>query len=158
VSVQSDEEADGIVFGMRHRGYAPVDVIVHSDTGRVAMVRMALPREAATGPDLDLLFATTGIEPEIVGAAKPVAVVPGAVMPTAARGHLIAAKLVSYDEQRRPQDRVDILALLKKATPADVTLARKAVKLITKRGYNRGRDLAVDLEKFVEILKKLRAT
>jgi hypothetical protein len=37
-------------------------------------------------------------------------------------------------------------------------LARKAVKLIKQRGYNRGRDLAGDLEKFVDVVKKLRAT
>jgi len=107
---------------------------------------------------LDLTFEMSGIEREVVAAATQAEVEPGTSLPVAHRGHLIALKVLAYDEKKRPHDRVDIHALLKKATAADVTLARKAVKLITQRGYNRGRDLAGDLEQFVEVVKKLRTT
>jgi hypothetical protein len=52
----------------------------------------------------------------------------------------MALKLLAHSESR-PQDLADLHALAAVATPEDWTVARDAARLITERGYNRGRDL-----------------
>jgi hypothetical protein len=156
VAVADDAEADAVVFSLGALGYRPDGVFEQEVTGRIALVRLVGP--APERLRLDLTFEMSGIEREVVDAATSAEVEPWNRVPVAQRGHLVALKVLAFDEDKRPQDRVDILALLKKSTPDDVDLARKAVKLITKRGYNRGRDLAGDLERFIAIVKRLRAT
>jgi len=94
---------------------------------------------------VDLLFASSGIEPEIAGAATRLEIVPGLVLPVALTGHMMALKLLAHSESR-PQDLADLHALAAVATPEDWTVARDAARLITERGYNRGRDLLTALE------------
>jgi predicted nucleotidyltransferase len=94
---------------------------------------------------VDLLFASSGIEREIVDAAERIEVVPGLRLPVAGVGHLIALKLLARDDDTRPQDSADLRALVGVANEADVLLAREAVDLIGARGYARGRDLEADL-------------
>ncbi len=99
---------------------------------------------------VDLLFASSGIEPEIVGAAETVEVLAGVSVPVATVGHLIALKLLARDDRARPQDHVGLLALMRIARPADLTEARRAVALIRERGSHRGRDLAADLDRLLK--------
>ena len=54
-------------------------------------------------------------------------------------------QVLARDEDR-PQDSVDLKALLEVATPEDIRLAREAIALIMARGYNRGRELDTDLQ------------
>jgi len=42
---------------------------------------------------------------------------------------------------------VDIVALLREASPADIEEARQTAALITQRGFARGRDLLASLER-----------
>ncbi|TLG16529.1 hypothetical protein FEK35_04620 [Nocardia cyriacigeorgica] len=91
---------------------------------------------------VDLLFASSGIEPEIVGAAEQLEIFPGLIMPVARTGHLIALKLLARDDERRPQDSADLRSLAEVATASDLTDAAEAIRLITARGFNRDRDLA----------------
>ena len=56
-------------------------------------------------------------------------------------GHLIALKLLSRDDTRRPQDVADLRVLLELSSEDDLELARSAVELICARGYHRGRSL-----------------
>jgi hypothetical protein len=95
---------------------------------------------------VDLLFASSGIEPEITRAAEVTEVVPGLSLPIATTGHLIALKLLARDDQARPQDLADLRALRAVATAADLDAARAAVGLITARGFDRGRDLTAALK------------
>lgn len=60
-------------------------------------------------------------------------------------GHLIAVKLLARDDDRRPQDLMDLRSLLGVATDEDLVLARQAVRLILDRGFHRGRDLEAGL-------------
>ena len=60
-------------------------------------------------------------------------------------GHLIALKVLSRDDIARPQDLVDLRALLGVASPDELRLASDSVGLIKARGYHRGRDLAEEL-------------
>nr|WP_239003792.1 hypothetical protein [Nocardia panacis] len=91
---------------------------------------------------VDLLFASSGIEPEIVRAAESLEIFPGLVLPVARTGHLIALKLLARDDESRPQDSADLRNLAAVATTRDMVDAAEAVRLIAERGFNRDRDLA----------------
>jgi hypothetical protein len=71
---------------------------------------------------------------------------PGLTVKVARIEHLVALKVLSRDDARRPQDLVDLPALLRLATPAEVARSREALGLITMRGYHRGRRLLPQLE------------
>ncbi len=141
VSVEGDPAAEDLVRGFIDVGYS-VSALVESDVeGRLAIAQL----EHDDGLLLDLLFASSGIEAEVVADAEEVEVLPGLVLPVASVGHLIALKLLSVDDRTRPQDRVDLAALRRAADDADLRLAAEAVDQIANRGYARGRDLESDL-------------
>lgn len=66
-------------------------------------------------------------------------------MCVARTGHLIALKVLSRDDVSRPQDLVDLRALLRVASPAELARARDSLALIGARGYHRGRDLLSEM-------------
>jgi len=78
---------------------------------------------------------------EIVIAAEPIEVFPGVIVPVACVGHLAALKVLSQDDQTRPQDTIDLRSLAKVADDAEVARAREAAAIIEQRGFARGRDL-----------------
>jgi len=144
VAVSDDTHAERVTFSLIQDGYTLLASIEHERTGRLATVRMS-----ATDDDrstvIDLLFASTGIEPEIAGAAETLDVLPGVQIPVARVGHLIASKLLARDDDRRPSDRADLLALGHVAADHDWIDASEAVSMITDRGYHRDRDLSAAL-------------
>ena len=111
----------------------------------MATVRLALADDAG-GPVMDLLFASSGIEQEVVAAADLIELMPGLRLKVARVAHLIALKVLSRDDVERPQDLIDLRALLRTATHVDVAGAREALSLITTRGFHRGRELVAQLE------------
>lgn len=115
---------------------------------RLATVRL-VPHRSAAGVVIDVLFASSGIEPEIALHAELLEVLPGLTVPVARTGDLIALKLLARDDERRPQDAADLRALHEVATEADLAIAAEAVALIGQRGYDRGRDLTAALAAFV---------
>jgi len=145
VSVADDAEAEALVRDHRTRGHEVVALVEREGTDRLATARLVPPGEDETGVVLDLLFASSGVEPEIVAAADRIAVIAGLDLPVAQTGHLIATKLLAEDEGR-PADRADLAALIAVAGPAELDRARTAVRLISDRGFDRGRDLAGALE------------
>jgi predicted nucleotidyltransferase len=148
VAVADDDRAESLVRDLAARGYGLVTMLEHQVTGRLATVRVR-PVDAA-GVIVDLLFASSGIEPEIVAEAEPMEIAPGLPLPVARTGHLIAMKLLSRDDTQRPQDRVDVAALVVTASDDEIERARLACALITSRGYARGRDLEGELQKALE--------
>lgn len=144
VAVGSDVEAEAVIRGLRRRDYEVDTVVEQAAAGRLATVRLRR-HTGAYAPVVDLLFASSGIEPEIVQAAEVLEILPDLRMPVAQIGHLIALKVLSRDDDERPQDLVDLRALLKVATPSDCDRAREALRLITSRGFNRSRDLLAAL-------------
>ena len=146
VAVEDDEVAERTVRSFLGEGYQLMATVEHEATGRLAMARFELP---ASDQIADLLFASSGIEPEIVAAADVLQVLPGLELPVATTGHLIALKLLARDDETRPLDAVDLRALVAVADDQDLSLAREAVVLITTRGYDRGRDLTRALEEVV---------
>jgi len=144
VAVRSDVEAEAIIRDLRRHHYEVDTVVEQAAAGRLATVRLRR-QTGAHAPVLDLLFASSGIEPEIVQAAEILEILPDLRIPVAGIGHLIALKVLSRDDDERPQDIVDLRALLKVATPSDCDRAREALRLITSRGFHRSRDLLVAL-------------
>ena len=98
---------------------------------------------------VDLLFASSGIEPEIVGAAEQLEVLEHVTVPVATRAHLIALKILARDDRNRPQDFDDIRALLEDASNDDLSDARAALRQIEARGYARGRSLVDSLDRVI---------
>lgn len=139
VSVRDDREAETVVHKMVELGYRPSAVLEQDDTGRLATVR--LTHQDRPQIVVDLLFASCGIEPEIVDLATEIEVLPDLVVPVASIGHLMAMKLLARDDRHRPADADDLRALASIADEDDWRVAANAVRLITERGYDRGRDL-----------------
>lgn len=112
---------------------------------RLPTARLAPRGGGEAGAIVDLLFACSGVEPEIVAAAETIEVLPALFMRVARTGHLIALKLLARDDETRPQDAGDLRALAAVADAEDFRLAADAVALIEDRGYHRDRDLVAAL-------------
>ncbi|HXW04051.1 MAG TPA: nucleotidyl transferase AbiEii/AbiGii toxin family protein [Vicinamibacterales bacterium] len=146
VAVASDAEAEALLRRLRGAGYEIEAIIQQEAAGRLATARLTRPR-VPTSPIIDLLFASSGIEPEIAAEADEIQLLPELRVRVATTGHLIALKILARDDVTRPQDVADLRALLRVASPDELTRARTALTLITERGYHRGRDLHTALEK-----------
>lgn len=92
---------------------------------------------------IDLMFASCGIEHEIVAAATPHPVPGVGVVPIVTREHLIALKVLSVRDAR-PQDKVDLMGLF--AQSADVEIVQDALRKITAVGCNWEQDLLAKLD------------
>jgi predicted nucleotidyltransferase len=150
VPVDGDADAEALVRALQGRGWRVLAAIEQEATRRLETVRLAIGGEAISGAVIDLLFASSGIEPEIVDAADTIDVVPGFRVPVARLGHLIALKVLARDDRTRPQDRVDLAALLMHADAEALREARESLETIVSRGFNRGRDLVAALGGAVE--------
>jgi hypothetical protein len=102
-------------------------------------------------PVIDLLFASSGIEPEVVADAEPIELLPDLTMGVARTGHLLALKVLSRDDVSRPQHLVDLRALLGVASPAELGRARDSLALIAARGYHRGRELMSEINTLLPV-------
>jgi predicted nucleotidyltransferase len=149
VAVDGDSDAERLVHDLQSRGYRVRALVEQEAVARLATARLVPGGEDDTGVVVDALFASSGIEAEIVAQAEILEIGPGLRIPVAAIGHLIALKLLSRDDEARPLDRADLLALFRVARPSDIEQARAAVVLIQRRGFQRDRDLPVELERFL---------
>ncbi len=148
VAVASDAEAEALTVGLVAAGCRLIGTVEQVATGRLATARL-LVGSGPEAPVVDLLYASCGIEAEVVADADPLEIFDGMRIPVAATAHLIAMKLLSRDDERRPQDLGDLRGLIGQASTADIARARGAIDLITGRGYHRGRDLAAELQRLV---------
>jgi hypothetical protein len=144
VALASDAEAEVLIHELRAHDYRIEAVVEQEAVGRLATVRLTRSSEPKA-PVIDLLFASSGIEPEVVGEAEPIELLPNLTIGVARTGHLIALKVLSRDDIRRPQDLVDLRALLRVASPSALARARDSLALIAARGYHRGRDLMAEM-------------
>jgi hypothetical protein len=147
VAVRGDEDAEALVFALSEAGFRIEATLDQDKAGRLATVRLRPPGASQPrGVVIDLLFASSGIEPEIAAEARPTEIVPGLVVPLATRSHLVALKVLSRDPRRRPQDDMDLRHLLEGISPAELSDARAALDLITARGFDRGKSLQAELD------------
>lgn len=122
MAVGSDAEAEATTQRFLRHGYRVTAVVEHDTAGRLATARLS----DTTGGMVDLLFASSGIEREIVARAEALEVVRGVEVPVATTGDLIALKLLSVSDER-PTDATDLRALLSVASPTEpVRTARRA--------------------------------
>jgi hypothetical protein len=149
VATQNDREAEAMVRSFLSLQYQVVSTVEQDARNRLATVRLSPPAEDAHGVVVDLLFASSGIENEIVTGADRMEVFNNVVLPVCTTGHLLALKVLSHDDDRRPQDIMDIHKLIQVANESDLSCARSAVTLIEERGFNRERDLSALLEQFI---------
>jgi len=141
ISADGDAAAEQLVFHLQSRGYVVGMLLEQEKTGRIATVRLT--------QDIDLLFASSGIEPEIVAAAEELAVLEEVTVRVATRAHLIAMKVLARDDRHRPQDFDDLRALLAGASEAELNTVREALALVQSRGFNRGRSLTEDFTRAI---------
>lgn len=146
VATPDDAAAEQLIADLRGRGWAPVAAVEQDAVGRLATVRLVPAGGSPAGSVLDVLFASSGIEEEMVDLAEELEVIPDLVIPVARAGHLVALKLLARDDERRPQDAADLRALRTVLDDGDRDLALHAVGLIMARGYARGRNLRADLD------------
>jgi ActR/RegA family two-component response regulator len=148
VLVEGDVDAESLAFALSQRGYTVDSTVEHKRTGRLATVRTTSP----SGAVVDLLFASSGIEPEVIASASELEILDGLVVPVATVAHLIAMKVLARDDLSRPQDRLDLAGLFRKATADDIATASQALELIDQRGYGRGRQLLDELQRALDEL------
>jgi hypothetical protein len=145
VAVQDDRQAERFVAALLGLGYRAEAQVEQQAAGRLATMRLFGPADRTAV--VDLLFASSGIEVEVVREAEMLEVLAGRRCKIARVGHLIAMKLLSRDDDQRPIDRADLMALVKAAPREEIDRARSAVAMIAARGFARGRkNLAEELE------------
>lgn len=149
VVVEDDDEAEQVVAALLGRGYRAFGQLEHTDSDRLVGMRLVSPSEPDDGLVVDLLFASSGIEREVVDVAEELELLPDWPVPVARTGHLIALKLLAYQPghpERRPMDIHDALVLLRVADATELERASRAIALITERGRHRGKDLDAQLQ------------
>jgi hypothetical protein len=144
VQVRDDSDAETLIYQLRSVGYAPVASVEHDVRHRLATVRLMSPQ----GVKVDLLFASSGIEQEIVERATPVDVGMPGIVPVARAEELLAMKILSMSETRL-QDRMDAQRLLEFVPDLDLHVVRSHLGRITERGFAREQDLEAKLDKLL---------
>lgn len=145
VAVSGDLQAEAVVARVVPP-FRLIATVEHEQLDRLAAVRLSAGHGSTEGAVVDLLFASSAIEGEVAAEAEVLEVLPGISVPVATVGHLIALKLLAHGPDR-PQDQVDLAALLPAADGVERARAYAAVQLIIERGAARGRDLAGDLDR-----------
>ena len=98
----------------------------------------------ALGVKVDLLFASSGIETEIVDRATPIEFGSIGAVPVANAEELLAMKVLSMTDLRL-QDRIDAQRLLQLTPELDLSLVREHLARIRARGYAREQDVEAKL-------------
>lgn len=158
IAVAGDREAEAVSRLLTDRGYRIETHLEQEQTHRLATVRFLTPGQTP-GILTDALFASSGIELEVTAAADLLEVLPGFFAPVAKTGHLLALKVLALrpdKPQERPQDAADIRELLRVADQAEIRRARDAIGLISRRGFDRGKDLGAEFEEQLRQFREQR--
>jgi predicted nucleotidyltransferase len=147
VAVTQDSDAEALVQYLTSKQYRISALVEQEAVNRLATVRLIPAGEPSLV--VDLLFASSGIESEIVAASEFIEIVDGVMARVATIPYLIATKILSRDDGQRPQDHMDLIALRKAASENDLAIARSALAIIQERGFSRGKDLLMELQRFL---------
>jgi hypothetical protein len=140
VLVADDAEAESLTDHLRSAGYSAVASVEHETQRRLSTVRLMSP----SGVKVDLLFASSGIEPEIVDRATPIDLGSAGRVPVAGAEELLAMKVLSMTDTRL-QDRIDAQRLLQFTPDLSLDRVREHLSRIKARGYAREQDLEAKL-------------
>lgn len=146
VVAATDAASELVVRDLSARGFRPTAIVEQRAVQRLATVRLLPPGSDAVELLVDVLFASSGIEPEICAAAEHLEVLPNLSLPVATIAHLVALKILSRDDRQRPQDAADLRQLLACLNTQGIDTTREACKLICARGFHRDRDLLRELD------------
>jgi hypothetical protein len=141
VAVSGDSDAEELARALRADGFSTASVVEQEAVGRLAMIRLV----DSEGVSVDLLVASSGIEPEIVAEAEILEVAQGVKVPVARVGHLIVMKLISVREGRET-DSADLRSLASIADDEEWARVETSAHLVMSRGFSRGRDLIADVK------------
>lgn len=147
VPVADDLEAEALTYQLRSAGYSAIATVEHETRHRLSTVRLMSP----SGVKVDLLFASSGIEVEIVDSATPIDFEGAGSVPVAKAEELLAMKILSMTDTRL-QDRIDAQRLLQFTPDLDISRVRAHLARITERGYAREQDLEA---KFSVVLREV---
>lgn len=139
VLVDTDAQAERIALQMTGFGYSVASIVEHERFDRLATLRLVSP--VPGGMPVDLLFASSGIEREVVQSAEVLEILPDLAVPVARSPHLVVLKLLARDDDVRPQDAMDLRALRRVLTADDADEVLRLVSLVSSRGFDRERDL-----------------
>ena len=137
VDVTDDEDAEAVVFALRELGYEILATVEQQATARLSTSRLRSPEADVV---CDLIFATSGIEEEVVDSATRLELFAGQSVPTATTESLLAMKILSASPQR-PRDLGDIQALHRAHPELDEARVRALLRAISARGFDRGAQL-----------------
>lgn len=151
ISVESSSAAELLVNSLKNAGFLIAYYLEKEEDGSLMTVRLTTGGEVELF--IDLLFTTSGIEPEVIADATEMEPFPAIKVKLATTPSLIAMKVLSADWKTRPQDVLDIQQLLDIADSDDLARSRQLLDLITERGYNRNKDLQKDLDGYIEQFK-----
>jgi hypothetical protein len=141
VCVNDDADAEALVYHLRVAGYSPLASVEHSTRHRLATVRLLAPQKVK----VDLLFASSGIEDEVVARATVVDMGSSGRLPVASAEELLALKVLSMTDARL-QDRLDAQRLLEFVPEIDLARVRSHLDRITERGFHREQALQAKLD------------
>ncbi len=136
VAIESDEQAEHLVWQLGQRGFKAIATVEQEATARLATARLS----GDNGVVCDLVFATCGIESEIVRTAEPLEVFPETRIPTANVEALLAMKTLSVTP-KRPRDLGDIRAMMLANPDFDEQQVARYLEMVEARGYARGQAL-----------------
>jgi predicted nucleotidyltransferase len=148
VAVADDEAAERLVYGLRADGFEPFASVEHGERARLSTVRLLSP----LGVKIDLIFASSGIEAEVVERAVLIDVPGTGPLPVACVEELVAMKTLSMTN-RRLQDRIDAQRLLEHTKDLDLDRVRANLGLMRLRGYDRGENLEAKLASLLEEIR-----
>lgn len=146
VTVPDDVAAEALIRRLTQDGWTVSAIVEQEAVNRLATVRLDPPADVGTAAVVDLLFASSGIEPELVRDAEVLEVLPEVVVPVASVAGLIVLKALAASPAR-PHDDADLAALVGVATADDRELARHLATLVEHRGFHRERDLVAELNR-----------
>lgn len=146
IAVENDQQAESCVRELAGLGYQVQTLLEHTRHGRIATIRMIKAIQGIFF--VDLLFASSGIEAEVVAGAESIEVFENLQVAVASLPALLALKLLSVDPINRPQDVVDIKNLLTESSLDEQRETTRLLQLINDRGYHRGKDLMAEFERY----------
>lgn len=145
VAVVDDKDAEALVRELGADGFTVAATVEHDVKKRLSTVRLVV-----RGVKVDLLFASCGIEPEIVSQASLVTVLSAGEIPVASAEDLLAMKILSMTD-RRLQDRIDAEKLVRVGGALRLDDVRARLDLIKQRGFDRNQDLLAKLDLILRV-------
>ena len=130
VAVSDDREAESILRDLVSRGYRSLGGVEQTDTGRLATMRLVPPDSGPLGAIVDLCSRPRELNRTSARARTRWRWLMGSLRrsPVATVGHLVAMKLLSRDDDHRPQGIIDLHAWIGVASDADLEVAASAVQ------------------------------